>query len=127
MHTTALSFRQLIEAIAYRRGIFDVACPLCGPDRRAATNRTRKVMRVWNVSPGFLSYACARCGKSGYAKDRDAPPVNANIYSRVRAEIQERNRETAATRRSKALALWRSRQFLQGSIAEIYLRDARAY
>jgi Toprim domain len=127
MNTNALSFRRLMEAIGYRTGILDVACPLCGPDRFAPANRTRRVMRVWNVSPGFLSYACARCGESGYATDRDAPPVNANTYARIQAEIQERNRETAIARRSKALALWRSRQSLQSSIAEIYLRDARAY
>jgi hypothetical protein len=127
VHTTALSFRQLIEATGYRRGIFDVACPLCGPDRRAATNRTRKVMRVWNVCPDFLTYACARCGETGYAQDHDAPPINANAYARVKADLAKRNRETAANRLSKALALWRSRQSLQGSIAEIYLREVRAY
>jgi hypothetical protein len=84
-------------------------------------------MRVWNVSPGFISYSCARCGESGYARDRDAPPVNARTYARVQAEFDECNRVAATTRLSKALRLWRSRQPLQGTIAESYVRDARAY
>ncbi len=72
-----LSFRELMQAIGYRIGTHDVACPICGPYRRAPVNRTRKVMRVWNVSPGFISYTCARCGESGYVRDRDALPVSA--------------------------------------------------
>jgi hypothetical protein len=48
-----------------RLGIRDVACPLCGPDRRDPRNRIRKVLRVWRETPTFAGYACARCGAKG--------------------------------------------------------------
>src|SRR6266478_1150943 len=103
MHTSGLSFTQLMQAIEHRKGIVDVACPLCGPDRLSASNRIRKVMRVWNLSPGFVGYAGARCGETGYARNRSEPRVNSVVYTRVQTELDQRHREEAAMRRSKAL------------------------
>jgi Toprim domain len=123
----SLSFHDLMQTIGYRTGVHDVACPLCGPDRRSPANRRRKVMRIWNVIGGFVSFTCARCGASGYARDWDAPAANPSTYARVRAEIDEYNRAAAAARLGKALVLWRNHQPLRGSIAETYLRDARGY
>jgi hypothetical protein len=127
MDAVALSFPELMHAIGYRMGVHDVACPICGPDRRVTINRIRKVMRIWNVFPGFVSYTCARCGESGYARDRDAPKPSASTCTRLRAEMEERSHDAAAARLSKALGLWRLRQPIRGSIAETYLREARAY
>jgi hypothetical protein len=45
----------------------DVACPLCGPDRRDPRNRRRKVLRVWHPKPGLATYNCKRCGAHGRA------------------------------------------------------------
>jgi putative DNA primase/helicase len=64
-----LSFADLDRLCGGRRGVLDVACPLCGPDRRDPRNRKRKVLRVWRTSPGFTSYNCARCGVKGGARD----------------------------------------------------------
>lgn len=85
------------------------------------------MLRAWNVSPGFISYACARCGENGYVRDRNGPGINASIYTRIRNELDEHNRKAAADRLNRALALWRARQPLEGSIAERYLREPRAY
>ena len=110
---TALTFRGLLHTINGQIGVHDVACPLCGPDRRSPANRVRKVLRVWHSSSGFMTYACARCGEKGYVLDRDNPPVDARTYVHVRAELEEHNRNAAAERLSKALALWRSRKSLR--------------
>jgi hypothetical protein len=46
----------------------DTACPICGPHCRSGSNRTRKVLRIFN-QPGFSTYNCARCGeKSALAR-----------------------------------------------------------
>jgi hypothetical protein len=124
---TDLTFQALLHAIRGRLGIHDVACPLCGPDRQSPRNRARQVLRVWFVSPGFISFSCARCGEKGYCSDRDALRIDPSQYQRARPELEKHNRAAAAERLSKALALWRSRKQLRGSIGETYLRDRRAY
>ena len=53
----------------------DVACPLCGPDRRTAHNRRREVLRVWHMKPGFATYNCKRCGAHGWARGDGAGRV----------------------------------------------------
>jgi hypothetical protein len=123
----AITFGELLQAVNRKFGIHDVACPVCGPERRSPANRVRKVLRAWYVSPGFISYACARCGETGYVRDRDAPRINASTFARVSAELEEHNRAAAAVRLCKALTLWRARQPLRGSIGETYLRQRRAY
>lgn len=123
----ALTFERLIKATNGRLGIHDTACPLCGPARHAPANRMRKVLRVWYDSPNFISYACARCGETGYLHERSGRKIDASAYPRVRAELEKRIRAATAARLSKALALWRSRQPLCGSIAETYLRGPRGY
>lgn len=124
---SALAYADLRKLASGRLTVLDVACPLCGPDRRAPSNRSRPVLRLWAASPGFISYACARCGEHGYARDSGAPPLKAGAYARVRAEVEERHRGAAAVRRAKALGLWRGRQRILGSVAEVYLREARVY
>jgi DNA-directed RNA polymerase subunit RPC12/RpoP len=123
----ALTFDRLIQATKGRLGIHDIACPQCGSERRSPANRARKVLRVWYVSPDFVSYACARCGETGYVRERSGRKFDATAYASVRAELEEHNRSATAARLSKALALWRSRQPLCGSIAETYLRGPRGY
>jgi hypothetical protein len=122
-----LTFGMLFRAISGQHGISDVPCPLCGPERRAPANRVRRVLRVWNLSPGFIGYFCARCGEAGHVRACGAPKIDANTHVRLVAEREQRSRVTAAYRLSKALALWRSREPLRNSIGEIYLREVRAY
>lgn len=123
----ALNFEALQRIVGGKFGIHDVPCLLCGPDRQSPANRTRKVLRVWYISPNFISYSCARCGERGYVRDRGGSKINSSTYACVRSELDEHNRAAAAARLSKALALWRARKPLSGSVAEKYLRDARAY
>jgi Toprim domain-containing protein len=123
----ALTFDMLQSTVNGKFGVHDVPCPLCGPERRAPANRSRKVLRVWHVTAGFLTYACARCGEAGYLRDQAAPRVNASTLARLHAAQHEHEQAAAADRLRRALTLWRSRQPLCGTIAERYLREARAY
>ena len=122
-----LTFDGLVQSINGQYGIHDIACPVCGPDRRSPANRARRVLRAWYVSPGFISYACARCGEEGYVRDRETRKINAATRARVSSELEQHRQAGAAERLCKALTLWRSRQPLHGTLAEAYLRDARAY
>jgi hypothetical protein len=62
-----LDYATLAELRGDGEGALDHACPLCGPDRQSEYNRTRKVLRTWEPSPGFITYCCARCEAQGYA------------------------------------------------------------
>ncbi len=91
---------------AGRLGVFDIACPACGPDRRSAVNRRRKVLRIWRDDPGFASYHCARCGLSGFARDGDAQTgIDPQRIAKLRAEAKARDEHHARRQHQKALAL----------------------
>jgi hypothetical protein len=109
-----------------RIGMFDVPCPVCGPEKRSA-NRNRKVLRVWRNDPGFASYCCARCGEKGHTRDRAAAPPDAAKLARVRAAAAQREQVAAIDRLGRARWLWSQRKAITGSIAETYLRQARGY
>jgi hypothetical protein len=108
-------------------GQFDVACPLCGPEKRSAGNRVRKVLRIWRLDGGFATFHCERCGESGHTRDRSAPPPDPIRLAAARKVAQEREREASAERLSKARWLWSRRRPITGTIAETYLRTARGY
>jgi len=121
-----------IDKLAPDTGVIDVACPICGPERRSPINRRRKVLRVWRLEPGFATYHCARCGARGHVRDDySRPQIDRAEFERrlaaARAEAAGRERSSAAERLSKALWLWTSRKPITGSIAETYLRQARGY
>ncbi len=123
----AITYTALAEAIAPHFGTYDVACPLCGPDRRRGSNRSRKVLRVWYTSPGFMTYSCARCGTRGYARANGGEhPLPASLPDR-RCEGKPTPAISNEARRDKARWLWSCRQSIEGTPAEIYLRKARAY
>jgi hypothetical protein len=67
---TAPTFEALLQSINGKFGIHDVACPRCGRQRNAPAIRVSRVLRLWHVAPGFISYSCARCGETGYVRDR---------------------------------------------------------
>ena len=122
-----------IENLTFGRfGTFDVACPLCGPERRKPINRRRKVLRVWRLEQGFMTYHCARCGARGHVRnDCSRPQIDRAEFEQrlaaARAEAAERQCLSAAERLAKALWLWKSRKPIAGSVAETYLREARGY
>lgn len=110
-----------------RLGTHDVPCPLCGPSRRAPGNRRRPVLRVWRIERGFASFHCARCGESGYTRDRSARRPDPAAIERARAEAIDRERAARAERLSRARWLWSQRQPIAGTIAANYLREARGF
>lgn len=95
----------------------DLPCPKCGPQRQSPANRVRKVLRVWALSDGRHSYVCARCGAQGVTSDPNVLGVDAG----ERGQIETNYRSRAAR------TLWRRSASIQGTPAERYLREGRAY
>jgi hypothetical protein len=116
-----------IDRICRGIGVFDVACPFCGPDRRHALNRRRKVMRVWRPDPHFASWHCERCGISGHSRDKAARKIDPAEHERVKRAAREREIEARKQRLGVAQFLWSRRNTLPGSPGERYLRETRGY
>jgi DNA-directed RNA polymerase subunit RPC12/RpoP len=125
--TTDLFFEDIVHETGGKLGVHDIACPYCGPGRRAPANRRKKVMRVWHLEPGFASYHCARCGEKGFARDDKTPPPHPVVLRHFRAEAGEREGIDREKRLQQAKQLWSDRLPVQGTIAERYLREARGY
>ncbi|TGP24890.1 hypothetical protein EN827_07100 [Mesorhizobium sp. M1D.F.Ca.ET.184.01.1.1] len=117
-----------LAGLADGRVVADVACPLCGPDRRDPYNRNRTVLRLWS-EPGFITFHCARCGEHGVVHGggrREIGEAERKAMLCAREAIAARDAETARERRRKAVWLWSMRQPVQDSPAERYLREARS-
>lgn len=120
------TFDALVALIDDRLGVFDVACPQCGPQRqRTAANRRRRVLRIWHPEPGFVTFHCERCGISGYAIDDGREPVSRAVLEETRRKAEALEREKAADRRATARWLWLNHKPIAGTIAERYLREVR--
>jgi hypothetical protein len=124
---TALTYRVISQLAGHRPGATDMACPSCGPDRRSPVNQRRKVLRVWRVSPTFVTFRCARCDLHGYAREDGAPAPDPAALARAKAGAQRFAAETAEGKRRKAQWLWGRRQLIGGTPAERYLREVRHY
>jgi hypothetical protein len=125
--TGALTLDQIDRLTGGRIGQFDAACPLCGPERRSAANRIRKVLRIWRLKEGFATFHCARCGERGHSRSAAAAPPDPVWLVSARQAAEERERQAAAERLGKARWLWSRRRPIAGSLAEVYLREARGY
>jgi hypothetical protein len=110
-----------------RFGMFDAACPQCGPERRRPVNQRKPVLRVWRIDQHFASYHCARCGMKGHARDGSIARIDPAAIAGAKAEAAERDRTTRAERLSKAQWLWSRSRPIAGTVAESYLRGARGY
>jgi hypothetical protein len=118
----------LVGQLAHGRfGVFDAACPQCGPERRRATNQRKPVLRIWRLDQNFASYHCARCGMKGHVRDGSIARIDPDAIARAKADAAERDRITKAERLSRAQWLWSRSLLLKGTIAERYLRDGRGY
>ena len=104
----------LRDLIGRPRGVVDLACPFCGPQTRTASNRLRKVLRVWNVC-NLITYNCVRCGEHGWAKDDGSRRA-------VRPPSPSPERPD---RSGTARFLWSCSTPITSTIAEIYLRHRR--
>jgi hypothetical protein len=125
--TDIISYAALEQITEHHLGTIDIPCPLCGPDRQAETNRRRKVLRVWHTVPGFMTYSCARCGVGGYARAQDAVPLRQEGMAEARAKERQAAAATSTAKRANARWLWSRRRRIEGTPAEIYLREARGY
>ncbi|MDX8483159.1 toprim domain-containing protein [Mesorhizobium sp. VK24D] len=117
-----------LRELADGRPVADVACPLCGPDRRDPHNRNRTVLRLWS-EPGFITFHCARCGEHGVVHGggrREIGEAERKAMLCAREAIAARDAETERERRRKAVWLWSLRQPVRDSPAERYLREARS-
>ncbi len=114
---------QLARVLDVPPGIHDVACPVCGPGRRAPLNRRRQVLRIWRDQPGILTYHCARCGIDGWSRAGETPRISPDRLARLRAEARERDAEDVAHRLQAALRLWDASVPAAGTFAETYLRS----
>jgi len=119
----AIPLSDIDRLTAGRIGIADAPCPICGPDRRAAINRRRRVLRVWRTDPGYATYYCPRCGAHGWARDGSVSRLDCETLARVRAETAARDSETAATRLRLGRHLWRMAGPARGTIVETYLQS----
>jgi len=117
----ALSFSEILDLTGGAIGTFDTACPQCGPERRSAVNRRRKVLRIWSEEPGFASFSCARCGLQGYAREDGAKRIDPQRLARLKAEAAKHKAEDDAERTERALALWQTARHPRGSPVETYL------
>jgi hypothetical protein len=120
----ALTYSQLVHLTGNKLGRHDVACPECGPDRKSKINQKREVLRVW-LEEEFASFHCARCGASGYAhaEGQTATSISAPALKPA-AEVLS-DEERAAEQLRKARYFWSCSTAIQGTVAEIYLRECR--
>ena len=108
----------------------DCACPLCGPDRRHAANRKRRVLRVWHQEPGFASYNCSRCGAKGCARADDRKvearrwPVAAE--ARTADTISPTQIDADAVKRVEvAIKIWDASTALRDTLGWRYFTERR--
>jgi hypothetical protein len=95
----------------------DVACPLCGPWRRTPSNRSRKVLRIWDDG-SFVTYKCARCEAHGWARDASGEH---HITPRPGPWPAPRQ-QPAAAKAALAAFLWGRSRPLAGTVAATYLQ-----
>ena len=101
----------MIDALALAGGRFDkidVACPLCGPQRKSPINRKRKVLRIWRHDTGFATFNCRRCGEHGYTRDdrTTSKAADPDVLARRRAESERREAAELKHRQRRALEIW---------------------
>jgi hypothetical protein len=125
--TRVLTYQEVAQVIGRGLGHYDVRCPLCGPKCRSAANQRRPVLRIWRLSPGFLTFSCARCGAHGYLKEEGTSRPSSRELAHARAEAARFAAAAGAARRNKARWLWPQRRPPEGTLVERYLREARRY
>jgi putative DNA primase/helicase len=122
---TALDFRTLAD-LARGRRVADTVCPACSPHRKPH-NRRKAVMRIW-FEPDFISYNCAHCGASGYARARanGGSSVTREMLERHRARAREQQRRDVADLQERlelVRLIWEQGVDPRGTAAEAYLHS----
>ena len=88
MITTTITFDVINQLTAGKLGTFDVACPLCGPEKRTPVNQRRRVLRIWRAEEAFATFRCARCEEDGFVRRgveprQEAVDGSANLRTRI--------------------------------------------
>jgi hypothetical protein len=109
---------EVLDRLSTGKAISDAACPVCGPDCKTESNKRRKVLRIW-CDDGFITYKCARCDISGWAK------AASDYVSQPRREPVAS--ETKPDKSELAGYLWSRSVSLLGSPAETYLRSRSCF
>ena len=123
---TELSYDTLVNLVSRRFGKYDVACPLCGPERRSPANRKRRVFRIWHMEEGFATYACARCGQRGYARAKGVvAPKQVRPAGRQPRIVESSEDAGQHSRIEFALQLWEASCPLVGTLGHKYLTEHR--
>ncbi len=115
----ALTMQFIENTTGMQVGAHDVSCPLCGPDRKSAHNRVRRVLRVFVKPDGFASYTCARCGADGFFLPDGKREVR-KPHSSPSMSVVKPNHD--AKQRKKARFLW-SRSVPPEETVKRYLRS----
>lgn len=110
-----------------RMGIFDCACPVCGPHTSSRTNAVRKVLRIWRRDADFAGYDCKRCDiKGGVRLGGTLLSSGFGVKSgRIAGTIVPDNDNRKRVERARTLAAHMKDP--NGSPVEHYLRDVRKY
>jgi hypothetical protein len=113
----------------------DVPCPLCGHACKAAHNRVRPVLRIWNQDDGFATYKCQRCGESGYAhkgragtyKSAYEQAIGIAATFKSPSVVPFKQPEPDADKLTMLRRLWRRSIPARGTIVETYLRNRKCW
>jgi Toprim domain-containing protein len=120
-----ITFAQLYELRGGKSGNVDTICPCCSPDRRSSVNRKRPVLRTWMPDDNFITYKCARCDLSGYAKPDawlSAPPaLSATPSSPSYRPAVDEEQIDEERRLSRADAIWSETISIIRTPGETYL------
>ena len=92
-------------------------CPICGPNCKHASNRTRPVRAEWSNPDGSVSWYCNRCEDKGRST-AGRLIASADILSKVK-KSNNKNNQAIAQR------LWERSIAIVGTPAESYLVQGR--
>jgi hypothetical protein len=59
---------QTLQGLSGGAAEIETTCPACSAGRKPF-NRNKKVLKIWNPEPGFVSYNCVHCGEAGSAHE----------------------------------------------------------
>jgi hypothetical protein len=93
-------------------------CAACGPHRKSAANRIRRVKAIWRGTDNSFSWYCNRCGDKGFAQ---ASSIFAIQRNRLESITPKPKRDMAKL----AAHLWSRSIAIEGSLAERYLAEGR--
>jgi DNA primase len=125
---------EILQHLSGGKAVADAPCPLCSAGCKTASNRVRKVLRIYNKDDGFATYKCQRCGESGYAHADRRPGSRSSTYDEAADVIAAFKTPTAPVKQQpdpdklrRARRLWRQSVPARGTIAETYLRTRHCW